>query len=323
MHGVSREQIDAAKKMSAIEFLRRYRPEELEYGGSRGEYQLRHHDSFKINGQTSLWHWKSRDIGGKSALDYLVHVEGVGFVDAVRALCDERPTVVPLPVIAEKQKRFVLPQPAKHYHQVFAYLLGRGISQPVIEACMHMRILYESADYHNAVFVGKDDSGVPRYAFLRGTYSKPEKPFRGEVAGSNKEFSFCIPANGRVSRVAVYEAAIDAMAHWTLEGTQNKYRLSLGGIYAPKTGEVRRGFQSPRALEAFLIRHPEIEEIEVCTDRDAAGRFAAEHIIGAYGDKYQMIDNPPDLEQGDYADLAQQKMKERGRAARNRAERSR
>lgn len=36
----------------------------------RGEFQLRSHDSFKISGETSLWHWKSRDIGGKSALDY-------------------------------------------------------------------------------------------------------------------------------------------------------------------------------------------------------------------------------------------------------------
>ncbi len=323
MHGVSREQIDAAKKMSAIEFLRRYRPEELEYGGSRGEYQLRHHDSFKINGETSLWHWKSRDIGGKSALDYLVHVEGVGFVDAVRALCDEQPNIAPLSVFPDKKRNFILPASAKHYHRVFAYLLSRGISQPVIEACMHMGILYESADYHNAVFVGKDDCGVPRYAFLRGTYSKQEKPFRGEVFGSDKQFCFCIPANASTKRVAVYEAAIDAMAHWTLEGMQDKHRLSLGGIYAPKAGEVCRGLKNPYALDAFLTRHPEIEEIEVCTDNDSAGRFAAEHIIGAYGDKYRMIDNPPDLEQGDYADLAQKKMKERERTASKRTDRSR
>ena len=64
MPGVTKEQIEAAKKMTAIEFLRRYRPEELVKGECRNEYQLREHDSFKINGETSLWHWKSRDVGG-------------------------------------------------------------------------------------------------------------------------------------------------------------------------------------------------------------------------------------------------------------------
>ena len=54
MGGVSREQINAAKRMSAMEFLRRYRPEELEKSSSRGEYRLRSHDSFKINEETSL-----------------------------------------------------------------------------------------------------------------------------------------------------------------------------------------------------------------------------------------------------------------------------
>ena len=49
---------------------------------ARGEYQLAEHDSFKINAESSLWHWKSRDIGGKSALNYLIYVEGVPFVEA-------------------------------------------------------------------------------------------------------------------------------------------------------------------------------------------------------------------------------------------------
>ena len=56
MPGVSKEQIAAAKQMTAIEFLRRFRPNELVRSGSRGEFQLREHDSFKINGESSIWH---------------------------------------------------------------------------------------------------------------------------------------------------------------------------------------------------------------------------------------------------------------------------
>ncbi|MFR3074837.1 MAG: hypothetical protein ACLTMA_10640 [Gemmiger formicilis] len=72
--------------MTAIEFLRRYRPGSLVKSSARGEYQLAEHDSFKINGESSVWHWKSRDIGGKSALKYLIYVEGVPFVEAVQLL---------------------------------------------------------------------------------------------------------------------------------------------------------------------------------------------------------------------------------------------
>ena len=83
-----KEELRQAKQMSAIEFLKRYRAKELVRSGT-GEYELRSHDSFKISESTSLWHWKSRDIGGKSALDYLVRVEGVPFTDAVRYLLEQ------------------------------------------------------------------------------------------------------------------------------------------------------------------------------------------------------------------------------------------
>ena len=103
MPGVTEEQITAAKQMSAIEFLRRYRPGELVKAESRGEFQLKEHDSFKINETTSLWHWKSRDVGGKSALDYLIKVEGMKFVEAVQTLCEENPGYIPLPSQPEQE----------------------------------------------------------------------------------------------------------------------------------------------------------------------------------------------------------------------------
>ena len=95
MPGVTKEQVAAARQMTAIEFLRRYRADDLVKSSARGEFELRSHDSFKINGESSLWHWKSRGIGGKSALDYLMHVEGCSFVEAVCLLCDERPVFTP------------------------------------------------------------------------------------------------------------------------------------------------------------------------------------------------------------------------------------
>ena len=105
MPGVTEEQIIAARRMTAIEFLRRYRPGELVKTDSRGEFELREHDSFKINEETSFWHWKSRDVGGKSALDYLVKVEGVKFVDAVLTLCEKKPQLHPASFPAGTEKK--------------------------------------------------------------------------------------------------------------------------------------------------------------------------------------------------------------------------
>ena len=302
--------------MTAIEFLRRYRPGELVKAESRGEFQLREHDSFKINEATSLWHWKSRDVGGKSALDYLIKVEGMKFVEAVQALCEESPSYIPPPSQPEQPKEFLLPPAAENNRRVFAYLLKRGIDRKVIEACVRAGILYESADYHNAVFVGKDECGTARYAFLRGTYTKG-KPFKAEVSGSNKRFCFFLPPKGESKKLAVYEAAIETMAHLSLEKTVDKYRLSLGGISAPKEGETAYSFKKPAALESFLARHPEIEEIELCTNNDYAGRWAAEHIEKAYQGKYRMVKNLPEKEGCDYADLTKERYEKQ--AARQRA----
>lgn len=318
MPGVSEEQITAARQMTAIEFLQRYRPGELVKAESRGEFQLRAHDSFKINEETSFWHWKSRDVGGKTALDYLIKVEGIKFVDAVLALCEESPGYIPPPSQPEQKKEFALPPAAENNRRVFAYLMKRGISRKVIEACVRAEILYESADYHNAVFVGKDEAGTARYAFLRGTYTKG-KPFKAEMSGSEKAYCFCLPPEGKTSRLAVYEAAIETLAHLTLEGTSDKWRLSLGGIYAPKEGQETQSFslKKPPALEAFLGRHPEIEEIEICTNSDFAGRWAAGHLAKAYQGKYRIVENLPGKDGCDYADLAKEKQEEQ--AARQRA----
>ena len=195
--------------MTAIEFLRRYRPNSLVKSSARGEYQLAEHDSFKINGESSVWHWKSRDIGGKSALKYLIYVEGVPFVEAVQLLCEESPMYIPVQHEAVERERppFKLPRKAPTNDRVTRYLLGRGISLPTIRYCIERKILYESAEYHNCVFLGKDPQGVPKYAALRGIYDYG-KPFKREAPGSQKQYGFCIPPMQPGTTVAVFEAAM-------------------------------------------------------------------------------------------------------------------
>ena len=310
MPGVTQEQIAAARRMSAIEFLQKYRPNSLVKSSARGEYQLAEHDSFKINAKSSLWHWKSRDIGGKSALNYLIYVEGVPFVEAVRLLCEESPGYVPTPheQVERKRPSFRLPPIAENCDRITRYLLGRGISNAVIQYCIERKILYESAEYHNCVFLGKDPQGVPKYAALRGIYDYG-KPFKREAPGSQKQYGFCIPPMQPGTTVAVFEAAIDAMAEMTLCGdAADKYRLSLGGVSSSD--------KEPLALQEFLRQHPEITTIELRLDNDAKGRMASVNIQNLYREKYQVCDLPPDIENGDYADMAKNNLMARTAAHR-------
>ena len=141
-----------------------------------------------------------------------------------------------------------------------------------------------------------------RYAFLRGIYEKNGKGFKMEQTGSEKKYSFCIPPERETKRVAVYEACIDALAHMTLEeGNRDKYRLSLGGIAAPKENaqiQSERFKKPPDALEEFLKNHSEIKEIEICTDNDFAGRWAT--VLKDQSVRVQIEDDLPDKVQAQY-----------------------
>lgn len=309
MPWVTEEEIQAAKNMTAYEYLRTHQAQRLQKTRTRNEWQLTDHDSFKINELSSKWHWKSRDIGGVSALRFLIEVDGMKFTDAVKLLCEESPSFLPTQSVEKEKPPFKLPERFLNCRRIRAYLNHRGVSDAVITYCISQEILYESVPYHNAVFVGKDESGKARYAFLRGIYEKNGKGFKMEQVGSEKKYSFCIPPRKETNRVAVYEACIDALAHMTLEnGSMTKYRLALGGISAPKEGSQKKPMESkkPQALEQFLDNHPEIREIEICTDNDFAGRWACAHIKKMYSDRYQIIENLPEKEGADYGDLAKE-----------------
>lgn len=68
---VSPDDILKAKEMDLLTYLQTYEPNEL-VRISPHTYCTREHDSLKIS--NGKWHWFSRGIGGKSALDYLIKV---------------------------------------------------------------------------------------------------------------------------------------------------------------------------------------------------------------------------------------------------------
>ena len=108
MAWVTEEEYQAAKQVRAYEYLQTYQPGRLKKTRTRNEWQLQDHDSFKINEITSKWHWKSRGIGGMSALRFLMQVDGMGYTEAVKILCEQTPVYVSRAEPAPRKKPCLL-----------------------------------------------------------------------------------------------------------------------------------------------------------------------------------------------------------------------
>lgn len=89
MPGVTKQQIAKAKEWDLLSYLMVHEPEELKKSGPE-EYRTKTHDSLVIS--NGKWHWFSRNIGGRSALDYLIKVRGEDFITAVNHLYHGTPS---------------------------------------------------------------------------------------------------------------------------------------------------------------------------------------------------------------------------------------
>lgn len=198
------------------------------------------------------------------------------------------PPVSHIPLTDKADKELVLPERNESSDAVIKYLSSRGIDLSIIEHCINRGLLYESKKYHNAVFVGHDSRGEPRYAALRGTLGD----FKGEASGSDKRFSFMLSDDKGAKRVHLFECAIDALSYATLlkrNGMEWQLipLLSLAGVYKAKDKE-----SVPMALERFLDEHKSIDTLYLHLDNDEVGRGASACIAEALGSRYRVVDIP-------------------------------
>lgn len=289
MNNLTPEQIQEAKELDLLTYLKNYEPNKL-IKVSRNTYCTKDHDSLKIS--NGMWCWFSRDIGGRSALDYLIKVEGYGFIDAVERIIGkvaEQPPVF-YDNASDDGHREIYIQPLNpRTDRVESYLKNRGIHDIVIRYCIENELLFETANYHSALFIGHDKFGQIRYAAQRGTLSD----YKGENAGSDKRFSFNIDGFDESDTLHVFESPIDLLSFASLiayEGGAWRLNpmLSLGGVYKTMRKETM-----PVALERYLDEHPNITTIRLHLDNDDIGRDAAIGIIEGLKNRYMVFDEPP------------------------------
>ena len=162
----------------------------------------------------------------------------------------------------EPVKPFALPPANKDMRRVFAYLIKhRSIARDVVAHFAKAGLLYEDAEYHNAVFVGTDVEGVPRHAHKRSANSYG-KAFRLNVEGSDPRYSFHYVGTDR--SLYVFEAPIDMLSFITLypENWQRHSYVACCGT-------------SIQPVLQMLEQTPQLDTVLLCLDNDEAGHQAS------------------------------------------------
>lgn len=281
----SQEIINRAKEMDLLTYLQRYEPNEI-VRISNNTYTTRTHDSLKIS--NGMWMWWSRGVGGKSAIDYLMRVKGLTFIEAVSVIATDS-YIMNKPYTSPKkaERKLILPAKADNNDELFRYLKSRGINENVIAYFIGRGLIYQSKPMNNIVFVGLDEKGKPRYAGLRGT---DKCRYLGDAAGSNKAYSFRL-ANEDNTSIHFFEGAIDLLSYATLLYEQGsdficQNLVSLSGIYNPS--KDIKNTHLPVSLVKVLEIYPQIKTVYLHLDNDFAGRRASNVIKTLLDNKYEI-----------------------------------
>ena len=284
--------LERVRQIDLLSYLREFEPSNLvKVKGTSNVYCTAEHDSLKIS--NGKWYWWSRGFGGYSALDYLIKVKEYDFVEAVEILTGQTMADWKPPAPKKNEpKVLLLPLKNKDCNRVIQYLFGRGIDYQLIQECIADGTLYESANYHNVVFIGKDESGTPKYAALRSTLGST---FKQDASGSDKRYSFRLLAREPTDTVHLFEAAIDLLSYATYlkceaRTTNRKSAFSFRRVSAKERDE---GQQNPHSSHNFLSANPQIKTIVLHLDNDKVGRLCTATLKELLQKDYKIVDDPP------------------------------
>ena len=255
------EQQKTQARQTDIAELLRSQGETLKRSGSEYEWL---DGGQKVTIRGNLWYHQYDQVGG-DAIDFVRRFYNKLYPEAMEYLLGETGgTLTVSPPVQKEEKNFVLPPKNDNMRRVFAYLLNRrGIDREVLYAFVHKGMIYESADYHNTVFVGFDSNGNAKHAHKRGTGS--ESSYKGNVSGSQPEYSF--HWSGQSDTLYLFEAPIDMLSFISMQKEgwrQHSYAASCS--------------VSDRVLFQMLKDNPDIRQVVLCLDSDEPGQTAAKRI---------------------------------------------
>ncbi len=278
------DQKEQARRTDIASILRS-QGETLKRSGS--EYEWRD-GSQKVTIRGNLWYHQYEQTGGDT-IDFVRRYYNKSYPEAVEYLlsgCGRTLAVSP-PVIKER-KPFVLPKQNDNMRRVYAYLINRrGIDSKVLNAFTVKGMIYESADYHNVVFVGFDSSGMPVHAHKRGTGL--ESSYKGNTDGSDPRNSF--HWHGKSGKLYLFEAPIDMLSFISIQKIKDvntvwarESELRNSGIFECELSAAACRWQrhsyaascgvSDHVMWQMMKDNPNLKEVRLCRDNDEAGHQA-------------------------------------------------
>ncbi len=223
----------------------------------------------KVSIRGSKWYSQYEQVGG-GAVGFVQKYFGKTYPDAIKDLLEGKGSfVVPRREILHEReyqnripRQLVPPPKNRDTGRVYSYLtFERGIDPEIARYFLGTGLIYEDADYHNAVFVGADQSGIPRHFHKRSTDGISS--YKGNVGGSLSSFSFHYV--GTSEKLYVFEAPIDLLAYLSLH-RENWKQHSYVALCST----------APHAAVWMLRTYDNLKNVYLCLDHDPAG------IEGAY-----------------------------------------
>ena len=254
------EQKEKARRTDLAGLLRS-QGETLRKSGSELEWL---DGSQKVTIRGNLWFHQYEQVGGDS-IDFVRKFYHKSYPEAMEYLLGRSGGMLSvMPSVKKTAPKFELPPANDNMRRVFAYLLSRrGIDKDVLYAFVNKKMIYESAQYHNVVFVGFDKDGIPRHANKRGTGSA--STYKGNAVGSVPEYSF--HWNGRSNRLYLFEAPIDMLSFISMnkDGWRDHSYAAACSV-------------SDKVLFQCMADNPGIDTVSICFDSDEPGQLAAQRI---------------------------------------------
>lgn len=247
------EQLNMANRVNLVDLMRRS-GYHLKRAGCEYTWES---PTGKVSIRGNSWYHQYERTGGKT-IGFLMRFHGMEFKEAVEFLLSEQGLYVDYKEPVKKEKKpFALPSKNSDMRRVYAYLINtRFLDKEIVDHFVKEGLIYEDAEYHNVVFVGLDENGVPRHASKRGASGRSS--YKGNVYGSDDRY--CFRHEGKGNKVYVFEAPIDMLAYLSMhkENWQENSYITLCSA-------------ASEAAVHFLKQNPQIDTVYSCLDHDKAG----------------------------------------------------
>lgn len=285
------EQIRKARQTDLVSYLQRENEMAREAGQAEPYTLVQDGGQVRVSGYGGLlvtqnmWNQRSTKQGGNT-VDFIQQFEKRPFREAVERVLANDKGFKQLEVAKKEFKPkepFLLPEANDTFKRVIAYLTKtRGLDPEIVLKEIKNKNLYEDKQYHNAVFVGKDQEGEPRWAQKRTTLS--ERKIVLDQVGSDPRYPFFY-GNRHSITVIVTESPIEALSYASM--------IKIHGNDPEKTAILALGGVHDTALKQYLSENPHVKNIVSALNNDRAskphevkGHEASEMIQKKYESRY-------------------------------------